>query len=620
MNCLFKKQPNPGGVSLPSLFISVVMGITPFVNAESATAKAEGLEETSQVKSEVLLIGEGMGLVEGSPLRSALIEELERNRRQLTLPDAPPIYHLRYHLLDLLDISATTSYGDIIDLDRHPVGVLGVEVRVGSPSFDNTGYGGWETGFNQAGLPRILSARALKQVVWRSTDWAYKEAVEQYARKKSAFQAPPDYPGDFQILPSTKASQVFAKADSEQDVVDLARSVSAAMPTHPVLRRSAVLVAHEVGGAWIVDSEGTDVTEPISETVVRAVAHHVADDGMLLTDHRTWMVRRLADLPPLELMAQAAKDMVNELVEMTTAEPLDEEYVGPVLFEESAAADLFRTLLVPQFEGTPPPIPFESQFGLMNNTGMVGSGRPGDVRIGRRVLPAGWSVLDDPRLDRRSSASFNFDVEGTEARKVNLVTDGIVRTLLMSRTPRKGVEGTNGHARGGPGHRPTGRAAMTIVQPDKHLARSTLHKRAIRLARAYERDYVLLVRRFQDDSIRSLESGSPIYLESGGKDTMSLPIPLMIYRLHADGREVPLRGAVFSGENRFVLRDIAAAGPQVNQMYLAPFSAGSRESNPLAGLPTYISAPEILVGEMELMPIPSDPRDLPVVPPPGASP
>jgi hypothetical protein len=157
---------------------------------------------------------------------------------------------------------------------------------------------------------------------------------------------------------------------------------------------------------------------------------------------------------------------------------------------------------------------------------------------------------------------------------------------------------------------------MTRIEPERRLTRTRLQKKALDLARAYGRDYVFVVRRFQDDTIRDLEGGGA-YSDSGSRDTMALPVPLLVFRVFRDGREEPVRGMLFSGENRFVLRDIVAAGPQVSLAYLAPFAMGQREGNPLSGLPTWISAPEILVGEMELMPMIPDKRDLPVIPPPG---
>jgi TldD protein len=589
---------------LGALFGSAISG-----RASAVAPEAPGDEGTHS-------FGEGKAIVQDSPIRVALMAELERNKTGLSLPGAPPLYHLRYLFMDLRDVSATASHGEIVDMDDQPLGVLGVDVRVGSAAFDNTGFGGWETGFQQTSLPVHLTPRTLQQAAWRATDWAYKEAVEQYARKKATFQPPADYPGDFEVLPPTVARSDYAAADSLDAVMDLARRVSASMPTHPVPKRSAVLVAHEAGGFWVADTDGDDVSQPMSETVVRAVAHFQAPDGLLLTDHRTWMVRRLADLPAVSAMAEEARAMTAALVGVAAAAPLQEEYVGPVLFEGEATLDLFRVLLASQLEGTPPPVPFESQFGPLGNT-FAPPGSPGDVRIGRRVLPLGWAVVDDPRRDMQNPASFAYDLEGTPARAVSLVTDGIVRTLLMSRTPRKGVEGTNGHARGAPGARAAGRVAMMEVTPEHRTSRHHLQRAAVKLAASYGRDWVMVVRRFQDDAIRALDEDARRSLFRGEETSgLRLPEPLYLSRLYADGHEVPVRGAAFSGVNRFVLRDIVAAGQQVAVNYLAPFHPGEFEGNPLSGLSTWLSAPEVLVGEMELLPTPSDPRDLPVVPAP----
>ena len=116
--------------------------------------------------------------------------------------------------------------------------------------------------------------------------------------------------------------------------------------------------------------------------------------------------------------------MASALFEIAEAPALDQEYVGPVIFEDGAALDLFRYLLVTQLQGTPPEVPFDSFFGEL------GGSRNDAVRLKRRVLPIGWSVSDDPERDSSHPSSFHYDAEGTPASDVSLVEDGIVRFTI----------------------------------------------------------------------------------------------------------------------------------------------------------------------------------------------
>ena len=558
--------------------------------------------------------------------RAILAQEIQRHQEQLTLPNAPPLYHLRYHLLDLHQAQARASFGSLVVSEESPFIALGVEVRVGSPEFDNTGYGGWESGFGRVGLPERLTEHALRMGCWQITDGTYKDAVEQFARKAAVFTPPPDYPGDLQT--ETHIEGVKLNMDSVHDQVtpmpqgfaeDLARATSAGFPADGSLELGSVITAVEQGTHTIVDSDGTDVQLGHSEIILRAMAHARADDGALLSDHRSWILRD-NDLPPQEELTASAADLAQELIAWTQAPTLEDEYVGPVIFEDQAAVDLFRALLVGQLEGTPSPIPFEARFGAMGaGFSFADDSAGGGARLNRRVLPAGWSASDNATEDPHDPASFVIDVEGTlSTQPVQLVEDGIVRTLLMSRTPRKDIpSGTTGNARGSIGSRPAGRVARLEVTPGKRVSERKLRKRALELASAYGHDHVILVRRFQDDTVLAQDrTGNAAYSflsEQGPR----LPLPLQLYRVYADGREEPIRGAAFTKVDRWVLRDIVAAGEQVEGRYLAPFEPGGATYSPIVGMPTSLSVPAVLVEELELVPVSADPRSKPAVPAPA---
>lgn len=555
----------------------------------------------------------------GTPdeIRAVTREALDRHVSGLSLPGAPPVYHLRYHVDLLHQAEAVASFGALLEQAEQPLNLLGVEVRVGDPSFDNTGYGGWEDGFGRSGLPDRLTPRALRLASWSLTDQVYKAAVEQYARKRAAFTPPPDHPGDYLLAPPTRALGPAPSGVDGALAAELARDLSSRFPRDGSLSLGRVHVAQEAGAMLVMDSEGTEVLRPHAETVVRAMAHARSADGLLVTDHRTWILRDPGQLPERTDLVAEVEALTAELQAVAAAPALDDEYVGPVVFEDGAALDLFRILLVPQLEGTPEPVPFESRFGSIGEGfRFSGEGVVGNVRLGRRVLPDGWTVVDDPRRHPEHPASFGHDLEGTPAQAVTLVTGGIVRTVLLGRIPRKGVEGSNGHARGAVGNRPAGRAAIMEVTPERHLSRKRMYRAASRAAAAYGRDWFVVVRRFQDDTVRGLDDS--VGLAFGDEGTLRLPLPVAVVRRYRDGREEILRGATFAAVERWVLRDIQAAGPQVEGSWLAPFEAGGPAFSPIVGMPTRLAAPEVLVGEMELLPMPGDPRECPSLPGPVA--
>lgn len=543
----------------------------------------------------------------------ALTEELQRNVAELSLPEAPPVYHLRYQLATISQIEVEASRGLLIERDQTPWNGLGVELRLGDAQFDNTNFGGWRNGTTSRSLPAQLTPRAAKLDAWLATDRAYKDAIENYARKEAQFSPPKDYPGDYELLTGAPTQAAFAPAalpdtaPLEQLALDLSAAISDAR-----LHTSVVHVAAEAGALSTLDTEGTRLTRPVAEVTIRALAHLRAADGMLLTDHRLWTSPSTDSLPTAAAMLAEVAALQTGLLALADAPTLDDEYVGPVLFADDAARDLFRYLLVPQVEGTPSPIPFDTFLGGVGE-------RATHSRLNRRVLPPGWHVQDAPDRDPAGSGAMAYDLEGTPARAVDLVDDGIVETVLMSRIPRKDVAGTNGHARGWIGSRLTGRATQLVVEAPRLRSERAVHKQALKLAKAYGRDWYLVVRRFQEPSVRAVGAGGTMFSFGDDDSSLGLPPPLQVIRVSAKGDETTLRGARFPSADRWALRDIIAATGRNEGAYLATRSGKPLDDDgPTGGLPTWISAPSVLIGELELVPAPGDPREVPRLPPPSA--
>ncbi|MBT3218295.1 MAG: hypothetical protein HN348_04335, partial [Proteobacteria bacterium] len=438
----------------------------------------------------------GIGSTDEAAIRNALLDQLDENTEQLKLPNAPNIYHLRYHLQRLDHIEAEAHMGGLVYTLVQPNNVLGIETRIDGPDFDNTGFGGWQNGFLRTNLPRVLTDYTLRLDCWRHTDRAYKQAVEQYARKKAQFTPPDNHPGDYTLTGASVGDRGVASVARSGALINLVRELSAVFATDVHFERGEVRLGHEAGFHLVVDTEGTNVRRPLEETTIRAFVHARGDDGMLLTDQRLWTVRSPEHLPTKLEMVADLQQITAEMKTLLAQDVLVDEYVGPVIFEGAAAIDLFRYLLTPQLEGTPAEAKFDSWFGEL------GSNKD-PVRIGRRVLPPEWTVLDDPQLDLNHPGAFVYDFEGTKSEPVQLVVGGIVRQVLMSRVPRLGTEGTNGHARGVPGNRANARVSMMVVSPPKNLSSKKLRKTAFKIASSYGRDSVVVVRRLQEPAVRS---------------------------------------------------------------------------------------------------------------------
>ena len=159
---------------------------------------------------------------------------------------------------------------------------------------------------------------------------------------------------------------------------------------------------------------------------------------------------------------------------MTTLQtaPVEDNYLGPVIFEGRAATEIFRQLLQAQFSGTPPASP------IPDTDGNIPQSLPLS-RIGRRLLPLGWSVIDDANTDTKIPGYYAFDGQGVQPNRVELVTNGVVQNLLMSRVPRKNFVASTGHARTIGSERFIAIPSIVTVKPKRHsTSRRMTRKRA----------------------------------------------------------------------------------------------------------------------------------------------
>ena len=414
---------------------------------------------------------------------------------------------------------------------------------------------------------------ALARDLWVSSDSAYKSALQRLAFKRAALART----GDTMGADWTDAPAVTWADPSEPGVVDraqldaLARTVSAPLKGIAGLTQGHVQAAETQGRDYLVDTDGMRLVQNDGYAAVQARAELLRPDGTMLLDERYWVARRASDLPPPETLAEETRRMGQELAARADAASVP-WYEGPVVFEGEAAADLFRYLLPGQLRGTPPEPSGDREFQAALR---------GGPRLGRRVLPAGWSAHDDPRaVPAGLPGGYRYDREGVAAQRVELVEDGRVRGFVMSRVPR-GEVGSNGHARGGIQGRWVARLSAWTVAPKKLFSPAAFDRKVRAVVRATGVDRVLVVRRLQ----RGWAGG--------------LPRPSHAVWQFADGREEPVLALEFQSVDRRTLREVVAASGSQVHAYLASRSGHGRAGG-VSGLPVVLSAPaRILIEEME---------------------
>jgi len=511
-------------------------------------------------------------------LLEALSTWAVRARDDLALSGGPPPSRTVFSAVDLQNYQARAEFGALVSETAERRRPGRVEVVVGSDALDSSRFQMQQPGFSVLAQPSLVVEDvplAIERDLWLTADHAYKAAVVQVQVKQAALstlggEAPPDW----SPAPTVVSVDLGPVPPVDQEVLRrIALEGSAALRAVAGLRTGRVEVHGWNGRFYLATSDGTRLVQPEGYVAVFASADLLRPDGVVVEDVRQWVVRTTADLPPVEELVASIAAMGLGVRARADA-PVVDWYEGPVLFEGEAAADLFRYLAAPELCGTPPsPSPAQTYQQLV---------RAGP-RLGRRLLPAGWSVVDDPsRVQPGLAGGYAFDREGVAMERVELVRDGAVRDLLMTRTPRLEMQRSNGHARGSIQDAWEAAPTRWEVSPPRNLGEGAFARQVRRSLESSGQARLLVVR--------------ALGLGRAG----SLPRPTDAVWRDANGHEEPVASLQFQRVDRRVLRDIVAAGGGTrHRAYLAPWTQLSSADGD-SGLPTVLTAPrQVLVAELE---------------------
>jgi predicted Zn-dependent protease len=187
-------------------------------------------------------------------------------------------------------------------------------------------------------------------------------------------------------------------------------------------------------------------------------------------------------------------------------------------------------------------------------------------KVGLLVLPRFMDVVDDATLTHEKDSllfgSYKVDEEGVAPRRTSLVEHGVLKTLLTSRAPVRGIAASTGNLR------ELGVAPSNLfVSSDKTSTPEELRKRLVESAKSEGDAYGIVVRRL-----------------SGKTATIA-------YRIYADGHEELVRNADVSELTAASFKNISAVSDQ-RTVYteVAPFKGAlAFNLNTAAGVQPLVS-------------------------------
>jgi hypothetical protein len=191
-------------------------------------------------------------------------------------------------------------------------------------------------------------------------------------------------------------------------------------------------------------------------------------------------------------------------------------------------------------------------------------------KIGARILSAFLTVKDAPSLDvfagKPLLGGYKVDYEGVKPSETVVIENGILKTLLSTRSPARGITHSTANRRGS-GVAPSN----LIVSSSESVTADALRKKLLELVKQRGKDYGLIVRQVQG-------TGAGTTASTGQPGPARVSNLVSVYKVFPDNHEELVRNLEFTDIAPATFKDVLAVSDSA-AVYSAPFFYRS----PLAG-------------------------------------
>ncbi len=264
--------------------------------------------------------------------------------------------------------------------------------------------------------------------------------------------------------------------------------------------------------------------------------------------------------------------VINDLIALRKA-PLADPYVGPAILEGRAAGVYFHEIFGHRVEG-------HRQKGHVE-------GQTFAKQVGKEVLPTFIDVYDDPTIAGLAGVELNgfyrVDDEAVVSQRASLVEGGVLKGFLMSRSPARGFNHSNGHGRRQAGRPVVARQGNLIVHPRRVTTPEALKERLLLEVKRQGKPYGLRFTVVEGGFTNTSRHGAQFFKVK----------PVMVYKIFPDGHEELVRGADIEGTP---LTSISKVQLAANDMVVFNGYCGAESGM----VPVSAASPSLLVSTVEI--------------------
>lgn len=537
------------------------------------------------------------------PIIKAMDAELKRSMKKLSKLD-PPIYFLSYQINLEKNVSIASTLGENAYSYKNNRYTADIDARAGSRELDNTrklkslDYGQRNPNILVNGY--MPSPKQIRNMLWILTEDAVTSAQEDYLKvKTNALTSSQREDNSNDFSDKGKAASYYAPiADSPlisqqmlDEMIKRTDEYSAIFKNQDFILSSAVSYSATLNNKYFVNSEGTKI---VQGQILARLSYNITSrnkDGMILERGNYYDFTTPDEIPSSEKVISDIEQSIAELKTLQNA-PAAEPFHGPVILRNRATGVFFHEILGHRVEGHRQK---DDDFGQTFTN-----------KINEQVISPLISVYDNPTMKYFNNIPlrgyYAYDDEGVASQNVMIIEKGVLSNFLMSRSPIKGFDVSNGHGRKQAGYRPVSRMGVTIVEAEQTVPFDTLKQMLKEEIKKQNKPYGLII-----DDI----SGGFTMIDTSNPQAFKVN-PLLVYKVYPDDRpDEIIRGADIVGTPLTSFNKIIAAA---NDYDVFNGSCGAESG----WVPVSAIAPSVLISELEVERVQRSYDNLPILTPPPA--
>ncbi|WP_158576658.1 metallopeptidase TldD-related protein [Parabacteroides sp. AM08-6] len=476
---------------------------------------------------------------EEDPISKSIQTEIQRGMEGLKLDNVVSPCFIDYRMNALENLNIKAIQGALVFSNSRAYYNGMANVLVGDYAMNNLNFvASFRDLYNYNYPNRMVYGnddQAIRTELWRILDGQYKNAAERYNNKLSILkqtELPEEEKNipDFQQMNPVKAFYPAQplKYDMEK-LNEYIKEASRIFAGNTDINDSHVRIYAGSADVRYCNSEGSVCRYPNNLIALFIYTRGKTADGQEIAMNNCYPYDSFDDIPSLDELKEMCRQQAKLMHDRITAPQIEEAYVGPVLFEGEAVADLVGKLLVNNDNGIiaqrKPIATPEIKMYYSGNSAITGNALEGFMNkkvISRNLSLESMSGTEEYN-GKRLFGYYPVDAQGvTPDKNCPLIQDGVLVNMLTSRTPTLKLHNSNGHARATIDGRLTGIYPGVLRLSGKQtVSDSELRKKLIDAAKEEDYSYAYIIRKLDNDT------------------------PVQIYRVNvADGSETLIRGAI----------------------------------------------------------------------------